>query len=98
MNPIDFHLERLFRSAARAPQPFSSEAPFALETRVLAAWRRGLCPERRAILPLVRRGCLCACAIIVIATAFTVYSLTQEQPPPSELVIVDSVIQLTLMQ
>ena len=95
MNSIDSCWERLVRAAAAVPPSLPSGAPFALETRVLAAWRRGPEPDR-AFLPVVQRATLCACAIIVITVAMTFHSLTQ--PPPSELVVVDSLIQLTLMQ
>ena len=44
MNPLDDHLNRLFRAAAQgsmaqARPDLVSVAPFGLETRVLAAWR-----------------------------------------------------------
>lgn len=97
MNPIDSCLDRLFR-AARVSWEAPTEVPFAVEARVLAAWRRGV--EAGVgdfvFLPLIRGACLCACAIILISTALTLGSLTD--PPPSELVFVDTVIQLSLMQ
>lgn len=96
MNRIDSCLQRLFRAAALAPLSLPPEAPFALETRILAAWRLGLVEERWSALPLVRRATLCACAIIILAAAFTFQP--GGEAPPSELVVVDSAIHLTLMQ
>ncbi len=97
MNQIDSCLERLFR-AARGEDDVPVSLPFALEMRVLAAWRRGLRDGTGDFLylPLIRGACLCACAIILISTALSLQILTE--PPPSELVVVDSVIQLSLMQ
>lgn len=34
-------IDRLLRSAARAPEEAAPEAPFAFDTRVVAAWRSG---------------------------------------------------------
>jgi hypothetical protein len=96
MNPIDSCLQRLFRAAAADPAPLPSEAPFALEARVLADWRIGAPAETWSALPLVRRACVCACAILILAAALTLHSHTEA--PPNELVIVDSAIQLTMMQ
>lgn len=96
MNETDFSLKRLFRAASRAPEYIPAEAPFALETRVLAAWRHYPTDDHFPMLTVVRWASLCACVIIVITSALTFHSLTQ--PPPSELVVLDSVIQLTLMQ
>lgn len=97
MNQIDSCLERLFR-AARSDGDAPASLPFTVEMRVLAAWRRGLRDATTDFLylPLIRGACLCACAIILISTALSLQFLTE--PPPSELVVVDSVIQLSLMQ
>jgi hypothetical protein len=97
MNQIDSCLERLFRAARRACDAPAS-VPFALEMRVLAAWRRGFQESAAEVmyLPLIRGACLCACAIILISTALSLQFMAE--PPPSELVVVDSVIQLSLMQ
>jgi hypothetical protein len=97
MNRSDSCLNRLFRAAARAEQSLPAEAPFWLETQVIAAWRQGIAAEPALlILPLIRRAFLCACAIVVASAAFTIHSL--REPPPSELVFVDSAIQWNLLQ
>jgi hypothetical protein len=97
MNPTDSCLQRLLRAAARAPEEFPSEAPFYLEARVLAAWHRPPADEPAIFaLPVVRAAFFCACAIILVSAAITFQSLHESSP--NELVIVDSVIQLTLTQ
>ena len=96
MNRTDECLNRILKAAARAPQDLPAEPPFWLEARVLAGWRRGLEPAPTALLiPVIQRAFFCACAILVISAAIT-FRATQE-PPPSELVIVDSAIQLNLL-
>jgi len=96
MNRTDFCLERLFRAAAKTPQHIPAEAPFYLEGALLAAWRNRVGDERAFLMPLMRRAFVCACVILAISAGITLHSLTEA--PPSELVIVDSAIQLTLLQ
>jgi hypothetical protein len=87
----------LFRAAASAPDDLTAEAPFELEARVIDAWRRGPQPEQApGTLPVLRGAFVCACAIILVSAAVTFQALRES--PPSELVIVDSAIQLTLLQ
>jgi hypothetical protein len=96
MNSIDSILQRLCRAAAHAPRDLPAEAPFPLEARILAQWRAGA-SETPALLcwPVVRGAFVCACAIVVISTVLSLRSLTDA--PSNEMVIVDSMIQLTLM-
>jgi hypothetical protein len=97
MNRVNSCLDRLFRAAGRCPAPLPAEAPFILEAQVLAAWRDGLEEDCSfALLPLFRGAMACACAIIVISVALTLHSWVDA--PPSEMIILDSAIQLTLMQ
>jgi hypothetical protein len=99
MNGLDSCLQRLLRAARRDPVDLPSEVPFGLEARVLAAWRGSLVQEQSStalVVPLIRRAFLCACAILVVAAALTFHSW--KETPPNEMVIVDSAIQLTLMQ
>jgi hypothetical protein len=66
-------LDRLFQSAAQAPEPATSPLPLGWETRVLAEVR-----QQRAqgdvwrIIPLLRAGLACAgaCAVLTAALAF----------------------------
>jgi hypothetical protein len=99
MNHIDSCLERLFRAAARAPEHIPAEAPFYVESALLAAWRQdaaAVVDNRAFLVPILRRALVCACAILAISAAVTLHSLSET--PPSELTVVDSAIQLTLMQ
>ncbi len=98
MNRTDSCLDRLFRAARPATfdPPLPSEAPFGLESRILAAWR-GTCEEGAAMLvPLMRGAFACACAILVISGVLALRSW--KDAPPDVLVSVDSAIQLTLTQ
>jgi hypothetical protein len=97
MNPIDSRLQRLVRAAACIPRELPTEAPFALECQVISAWRSRPVSDRSAILlPLFRGACLCACAIILISAALSLHALNET--PPNEMVVLDSAIQLTLLQ
>ncbi len=97
MDRMNSSLDRLFRAAARCPDPLPAEAPFPLEARVLAAWRAASQTDTSsALMPLFRGAIACACAIIVISAALTFHSW--REAAPNELGIVDSAIQLTLMQ
>ena len=77
MKPTD-PLDRLFRAAARAQRAIPAEAPVAVEQRVLASWRRG--DRARAewldFLPLFRRGLAFACAVFIVAVAWSYHGLT----------------------
>ena len=96
MNRTDFCLERLFRAAAKAPEHIPAEAPFYLEGLLLAAWRNQVADNRTFLMPLLCRAFVCACAILAISAAVTLHALSEG--PPSELVVVDSAIQLALTQ
>jgi hypothetical protein len=97
---MNFCLDRLFRAARHARPPLPSEAPFLLETRVMAAWREGLPAERSGlVVPLVRKAVVGACAILVVSTILGVYAWRHEvSSAPDELITVESAIQLTMMQ
>ncbi len=70
MNMLDSQLDRLLRSAARAPQPAAvHELPFAAEARVMAAWRRSQSETPRWIGQWLRAGL--AAAAVVTATIMT---------------------------
>jgi hypothetical protein len=91
-------LDRLLRSAGRAPQP-DAEVPFGFETRVVAEWRSG----RRggsdlADLSRFLRGAgALACAVLVIAGAATYRQYREEarfaSMTTNEYAIADSAIQ-----
>jgi hypothetical protein len=61
-------LDRLLRSAARAPQS-EAEVPFGFDTRVVAGWRsdRGLRDEFVDLSRFLRGAAAIACGVLVIA-------------------------------
>jgi hypothetical protein len=97
MNRTDFNLQRLYRAAAASPSELPAEAPFALETRIMASWRSSLRHDApRSLVPVFRVALLSACAIILISIGLSLRSL--DESPPNEMFVVDRAIQLTLMQ
>jgi hypothetical protein len=84
MNPIDDQLNRLFRSAQRAP---STELPpaFGLETRVMAAWRdSGRTPASFWEMGVLTRGLILAGLIMAACVAPALRSSTSESSPFSD--------------
>jgi hypothetical protein len=71
MNPMDHDLNRLLSAAARASTPAPKTVPASLQHRVLAGRgsRRETLDEWLAILPMVRRGLVWACAVALVAVA-----------------------------
>jgi hypothetical protein len=77
MNPLDHQLHRLLRAAARAERPATEALPFAVEQRVLAAWRVGAVEDNEeALLVLFRRVLIGACVITLLALAASYKELT----------------------
>jgi hypothetical protein len=98
MNSDNSSLQRLFRAAARVRQQPPEELPFDLEVRLLAAWRSGLVAENPVLpMPLIRGALVCACAILLASVGVT-FLTTGHDSPAGDLIIVDSLLQLTLMQ
>ena len=96
MKPHDHPLDRLFKAAAQAPRPVPATTPFALESRVLAQWRRGESLDETlfGLLPLFRGGLALACAIALVAVTF---SLREPAQPLDELIVLESVTELTYL-
>lgn len=70
MNSLDTQLARLLKSAAAAPAPGVLPLPFAVESRILAAWRQEAPDsELAAIVALFRRGLVCACGVAALVAA-----------------------------
>jgi hypothetical protein len=102
MNPTD--ADRLLRSAANAPEPVPTEAPFGFDTRVVASWRSGEgSANDLADLPrFLRRAGVIACAVLVLAGA-AVYRQYRDEATfaavqTNEYAIADSAIQTELSQ
>lgn len=99
MSQLDRQLERLLRSAAAAdPRPVDAAVPFVVETRVLAAWRRGDAEsELQSVLGLFRRGLVVACGVAALVAV--VSWQTSWQPATAEtaeLAAANSVLRLAL--
>ena len=96
MNPLDQQLNRLFKAAAQAPRSLPIEAPFAVESRVLAQWRsgQGADDELFSLLPLFRGGLALACAVALLAVTF---SLRETGPDMDELIVIESVAELSYL-
>ncbi len=77
MNDLDRRFGRLLRNAAAAPVPAASASPalpFAVEARVLAAWRTSRAEgsgEIAGLLRFFRYGFACACAVAIVAVGLS---------------------------
>jgi hypothetical protein len=96
MKPSD--VNRLLRSAARAPHPCGGEAPYGFDTRVLASWRaaNGETSDVVDLSRFLRRAGLVACAVLVLAgtAAYRQYrDETTFAAPTNEYAIADAAIQ-----
>lgn len=75
-------LDRLLRSAATAPSPATEPLPFAVQARVLAAWRQGEGDsELLAVARLLRRGFALATGIALVVVTGSLF--VANQPPQS---------------
>jgi hypothetical protein len=97
MNPLDHHLDRLFRAAAQAPRPAPVEVPFAVECRVLAQWRQrpadtDVWNDLLNFLPLLRRGFALACALALLSLAVSFWEMEGADVDSVEQEFTDSAI------
>ena len=102
MNKTD--VDRLLRSAANAPEPATTEAPFGFETRVVALWRaNGNAKDEVAELSrFLRRAGVIASAVLILAGAAAYRQYRDETKFASlatnEYAIADSAIQTEFSQ
>jgi len=101
MKPTD--VDRLLRSAARAPEPLPAEAPFGFETRVVASWRsgNGSANDFADLSRFLRRAGVIAGAVLVLAGAAAYQQYRDEvkfATPTNEYAIADSAIQTEFSQ
>jgi hypothetical protein len=74
MKAHDRQLQRLLEAAACVTSPPTGDVPFALEARLLAAWRSRPTPDEGvALLHLVRQGLAWACALMLVSTALSYF-------------------------
>lgn len=78
-------LERLLRSASAISAPAVKALPFAVEARVLAAWRQGGGDsELLAVARLLRRGFALATGVALLVAAGSLF--VTSQPPQNQAV------------
>jgi hypothetical protein len=101
MKPTD--VDRLLRSAAQAPEPVATEAPFGFDTRVVAAWRAGNggANDLADLSRFLRRAGVIASAVLVLAGAAAYRQYRDDATfaaPTNEYAIGDSMIQTEFSQ
>ncbi|MDB6122608.1 MAG: hypothetical protein JWQ71_1601 [Pedosphaera sp.] len=103
MNETNHQLDRLLKAAARAPQGEVAPASFAMETRVMAAWRVGRSGEDvMALISWFRRAVACGCLVMVVSLAWG-YSISSSQTDTANnsnepISIADSALTMALNQ
>jgi hypothetical protein len=70
MNSGNDPLDRLLKSAARAPRAETGAARFALEARVLGGWRAAQTDSTDFLLAWLRRAAICACVVALASLAW----------------------------
>ena len=99
MSNRDLDLDRVFRSAAKAPKEPDPEAPFGFDTRVVASWRsgKGQINDIVDLVPFLRTIGMVAFAVVAIAGTSVYRQLadteTRIAPQTNEYAIADSAIQ-----
>jgi hypothetical protein len=101
MKPAD--VDRLLRSAAQAPEPRATEAPFGFDTRVVASWRAGNggANDIADLSRFLRRAGVIAGAVLVVAGAAAYRQYRDEATfaaPTNEYAIGDSAVQTEFSQ
>jgi hypothetical protein len=88
-------LRRLFKAAASAPEPDIEPPSLFLEDRIIAQWRATLAAKNIFEWPglLFRRALACACAVALLAFAWTYQELSE--PPPSHVAVAEYEMQLS---
>lgn len=95
MNPMDRHLDRLFKAAAAAPKEQPGELAFAVEARVLTHWRASRSEgEMPFLLPLFRKGLAFACALMVASLALSWREMSRRSA--DEQTLANAVVNLAL--
>jgi hypothetical protein len=93
MNSQNDPLDRLLKSAARAPKAEPGAPRFALEASVLARWRSGPNEDGDFLVGWFRRATLCACALAVVSLAWNYHTLAGTHKGDGELVVADATMK-----
>jgi hypothetical protein len=94
MNTGSDPLNRLLKSAARAPRPEPAPAPFALEARSLAAWRSAeLGDNSDYLIACLRRAAICACVMALASFALNYRLLAGTRTGGDELAVADATMR-----
>lgn len=98
MKPIDNQLNRLFKAAAQAPKAASEPPSFALETRVMGAWKSSWRGESGDVfVAWFRRAAVGACVLAMASLAWNFHNFTNgDRGIGEELAIADSSMQTGL--
>jgi hypothetical protein len=94
MNSGNDPLDRLLKSAARAPRPETGAARFALEARVLAGWRASEPADNGDyLIAWLRRAAICACVLAVASLAWNYSVLAGGHTGGGELAVADATMR-----
>jgi hypothetical protein len=88
-------LARLLRAAAGAPRSAADTGSFALEARVMAAWRgarRGGTGETYVV--WLRRATICACLLALMSLVWNYGGLAGPGPAGDELAVADAAMRV----
>jgi|ERR1051326_2346220 hypothetical protein len=98
MNPIEEQLDRLLKSAARAPRHLPCQAPLALRRQMVTQWRRGGAGRgdvAQFLLPSLRWAAAGACLLMFLSLALNYRAIVTAEN--EEIAIANSAIDLTLL-
>jgi hypothetical protein len=94
MNSENDPLDRLLKSAARAPRPETGAARFALEARVLGGWRAAAPADSGDYLVAwLRRAALCACVLALVSLAWNLGAQAGSRSHGDELAVADATMR-----
>ena len=94
MNSGNDPLDRLLKSAARAPRPETGAARFALEARVLGGWRAmSQTDNTDFLLAWLRRAALCACVLALVSLAWNFGVQAGSRVRGDELAVADATMR-----
>jgi hypothetical protein len=94
MNSGNDPLDRLLKSAARAPRPETGAARFALEARVLGGWRAAAPADNGDyLIAWLRRAAICACVLALASLAWNYEVFAGHRSGGDELAVADATMR-----